>query len=133
MVTKTLVRVTKWSGWRWRYLSVCDAAAEMSTTLSEFINLFACLDMKTSQPEVHDFQPAVSVVGENGTKSIAVLERLPRICQELWVLVFSSVSYCPHPGDDCGEPLEMGQVFLAQEVHHEELGCSSSLRQWKPY
>lgn len=64
MVTKTLVRVTKWSGWRWRYLSVCDAAAEMSTTLSEFINLFACLDVKTSQPEVHDFQPAVSVVGE---------------------------------------------------------------------
>lgn len=71
------------------------------------------------------------MVGENESKGTAGLERLPRICQELWVLVFSSVSYCPHAWVDSGELLEMGQEFPAQRVHHEELGCSGLLRQWK--
>lgn len=84
------------------FSSICNSAAEISTILNEFITLFAYLDMKVPWPEVYHFKPAVSVVGVNGRKSTTGLENVSRIFQELWVLVSSSVSYCPQPGDGSG-------------------------------
>lgn len=81
---------------------VCNFAAEISIFLNEFITLFAYLDMKVPWPEVYHFKPAVSVVGVNGMKSTAGMEKVSRICQNLWFLVSSSVSYCTQPGDGSG-------------------------------
>lgn len=71
------------------------------------------------------------MVGENGKRGTAGLERLPRICQELWVLVFSSVSYCPNAWDYSGEPSEMGQVFPARECTMKNWAAVICYCQWK--
>lgn len=86
----------------WDFSSVCDSAAEITITLSKFINLFAHLTWKHYGLKSIIFHQHY-VVGVNGSRNTPGMEKLPRIIKKLQVSVSSSSGHCPHPGDGSGK------------------------------